>query len=235
MAPAAVPEGAKRLREYAELAQVGEGSYATVYRATHQPTGRLVAIKKCVDKFDESGGAHGAPQNLRRELELMRAPALRHESIVQLLDTFVVKQRLFIVLEFVPGGNLLDLLQNHPAGLPLADCASLLRCLLSALAHLHAQRVIHRDVKPENLLVSHDKMTGARTAKLCDFGEAVRSSEGAARTQYVSTRWCAHRHARARGERSPWRLGRSARAHPRVWHDCHPTRACCPTSRPSIH
>jgi serine/threonine protein kinase len=205
-------DGSKKLREYAELAQVGEGSYATVYRATHQPTGRLVAIKKCVDKFDESAGAHGAPQNLRRELELMRAPALRHERIVQLLDTFVVKQRLFIVLEYIPGGNLLDLLQKHPAGLPLADVASLLRCLLSALAHLHAQRVIHRDVKPENLLVAHDAATGARTAKLCDFGEAVRSSEGAARTQYVSTRWCEPR-KRARGrERAP----RSGRRHARV-------------------
>ncbi|KAJ1640965.1 kinase-like domain-containing protein, partial [Pavlovales sp. CCMP2436] len=58
--------------------------------------------------------------------------------------------------------------------------------LVRALAHCHRHGVVHRDVKPENLLVINGS---PRRAKLCDFGEAVRVREGALRTEYVSTRW----------------------------------------------
>lgn len=192
----AQPDGMRRLREYVDMSQVGEGAYAVVYKATHSPTGTTVALKKCIDKFDP--GAQ--PSSLTRELELMRA-VRGHEHILELLDSFVVNNRLFIVLPFVPGGNLLDLLGTRPAGLTTPEAADLLRCLCSACAHLHALGVAHRDVKPENILIIEEGAgAGAggaagegagvrRSAKLCDFGEAVRMVEGADRTEYVSTRW----------------------------------------------
>ncbi|KAG2486566.1 hypothetical protein HYH03_014736 [Edaphochlamys debaryana] len=193
--------------DYAQLRPLGEGSFSVVYECLQLSTGRRVAVKRFKDE-------HVDPLTRRlalRELRVLRAlPA--HPNVVTLLDAFRSSSgRLYMTFELL-GASLVQEMHCHPRGrLP----PSLLRCvawqLLGALEHCHAHGVVHRDVKPANVLV--DNVAGsaagetAAVVKLCDFGlarwlpgrEPLPSGEGghvprsnrpgAAMTEYVVTRW----------------------------------------------
>jgi cyclin-dependent kinase-like len=120
--------------------------------------------------------------------------SLRHDNVVSLLDVFRHRGKLCLVFEFVEG-TVLQLLEAAPGGLPEAQAKRVLWQVLRALEYLHSRGVVHRDVKPENLLVS-----GQGVVKLCDFGFARRLHDGAVAeggaggggggryTDYVATR-----------------------------------------------
>ncbi|MBX3233402.1 MAG: serine/threonine protein kinase [Labilithrix sp.] len=166
------------LAKYDVLEELGHGGMATVYRARDTRLGRDVAIKVLHPHLRESTEiAH------RFGVEAKAVAKLRHPNIVEVYDVSSADEgEQFLVVELVRGPTLRKLLQKH-AALPPEIGAAIVMELLSGVAHAHAQGVIHRDVKPENVLVEH-RLSGAppsgevtekgdRVAvKLTDFGIA---------------------------------------------------------------
>jgi eukaryotic-like serine/threonine-protein kinase len=145
---------------YLVVRRLGSGGTATVFLAEDQTLGRQVAVKRL----------HGAEvteataERLRREARIMAS--LHHPSLVTVLDMLTDGDDLFLVMEYVPGGTLGDVLEEAP--LEPAHVLELLRPVAEALDHAHANGVVHRDVKPSNVLV------GDRGAvKLADLGLAT--------------------------------------------------------------
>jgi cyclin-dependent kinase-like len=118
-----------------------------------------------------------------REVKILRL--LRHRNVVSLLEAFRRKGKLFLVFEYVEK-NLLEVLEEHPTGLPRDVVRRYIFQLCLAIEWCHRNSVIHRDIKPENLLVNSD-----HTLKLCDFGFAriMPLPNEPPLTDYVATRW----------------------------------------------
>jgi hypothetical protein len=104
-----------------------------------------------------------ARRNLRQEIEILRG--LRHENIIQMLDTFETKSEFCVVTEFAQG-ELFEILEDDKS-LPEDVVQSVSKQLIRALNYLHSNRILHRDMKPQNILVASNG-----NVKLCDFGFA---------------------------------------------------------------
>ncbi|WP_233200733.1 serine/threonine-protein kinase [Cryobacterium sp. M15] len=147
---------------------VGAGGMASVYRATDTALGRTVAVKL----FRADGGA-SEPERQSGEIALLAS--LNHFALVTLFDagTAVVDgaSRTFIVMEFVDGPDLRTRIESGP--LPSLNVAIMGADLAEALHYVHEQGIIHRDVKPANVLLAPSGFPGrGMHAKLADFGIA---------------------------------------------------------------
>jgi len=144
--PARVPA----LTKYDVLEELGHGGMATVYRAHDKRLARDVAIKVLHPHLRESSEiAH------RFEAEAKAVAKLRHPNIVEVFDVSAAEdEEQYLVVELIRGDTLRKLLQKRGA-LPPEVAAALGLELLSALTHAHGAGVVHRDVKPENVLIEH--------------------------------------------------------------------------------
>lgn len=148
---------------------VGRGAAAGVYRALDESLGREVALKV----FAREGGE---PELLaRQEAEIRILASLIHPSLVTLFDagTDPAMERSFVVMEYVPGPDLRRLLREEPP--EQSSIASMGSDLASALDYVHSRGVIHRDIKPGNVLLYKPRPWEPESrwrAKLADFGIA---------------------------------------------------------------
>jgi len=151
---------------YQMLREIGRGGMSTVYLAVQQSLGREVAIKLMSPDLARD------PQQVERFLrEGSIVAKLEHRHIVAVHDIGTVDGRPYLAMEFVPGGRL----PLEPGiGLPPSQALAIARDIALALDHAHAHGVIHRDIKPDNILQRRDG-----TCALSDFGIA-RSLDGAA-------------------------------------------------------
>ncbi len=156
--------------KYELLEEVGRGGFAVVYRARDTTLDRVVALKVLHPHWVTD------PQFATRFRQEARAAAnLRHPNIVTVHDTGETDGQLYIAMAYLPGRTLHDLLEEQGA-LPLEAALPILEQLADALDYAHAQGVVHRDVKPLNVIVE-DTARGPR-ATLMDFGlvKALESS-----------------------------------------------------------
>jgi serine/threonine-protein kinase len=146
---------------------VARGGMATVFRAREPGSGAVVALKVPSFQYEADVVFY---ERFRREEEL--GLRLDHPNIVRTLRPVAVeKSRLYMVMEYVEGRTLASMLEGHP--LPPDRALDLTRQTAEALAYLHGQGVLHRDVKPGNILVTPDGR-----AKLLDFGLAHSATAG---------------------------------------------------------
>ncbi len=149
---------------YALERALGAGGMATVYLARDLKHERLVAIKVL---RPELGASLGAERFLR---EIRIAAQLHHPHILGLLDSGEMEGQLYYVMPYVEGESLRDRIVREGA-LPVADALRILNEIADALAAAHARGVVHRDVKPENILLE------GRHALVMDFGVAKAVSD----------------------------------------------------------
>ncbi|WP_224361287.1 TOMM system kinase/cyclase fusion protein [Hyalangium versicolor] len=155
---------------YEVLSKIGEGGFGQVYRARQRTTHHEVAIK-VLRALHTTNDTHIA--RFQREMQL--CAQLYHPNIVRLVDSGRVEpDLLYTVFEYVPGKTLTDVLVAEGA-LPPPEAAQLMLQVLDALACAHKKDVIHRDLKPQNIMVT---TTGARrNAMVLDFGLGTLPSE----------------------------------------------------------
>jgi len=168
--------------KYEVLGIVGEGAYGIVYKCLNKVTNKYVAVKKFKETQDKL-----VQKTMKRELAMLQM--LRHENVVEFQESFVSKGNFFLVFEYVEK-NLLEVLEESPHGLSPKLIRSLVYQMCKAVAYLHKNNMIHRDVKPENLLIDENL-----NLKLCDFGFARKvklnknNNNIDTMTDYVATRW----------------------------------------------
>ncbi|XP_036899489.1 cyclin-dependent kinase 15 [Sturnira hondurensis] len=144
---------------YLNLEKLGEGSYATVYKGISRINRQLVALKVISMNEEE-----GVPFTAIREASLLKG--LKHANIVLLHDIIHTKETLTFVFEYMHT-DLAQYMSQHPGGLHPHNVRLFMFQLLRGLAYIHHQHVLHRDLKPQNLLISH-----LGELKLADFGLA---------------------------------------------------------------
>ncbi|XP_039572472.1 serine/threonine-protein kinase PAK 4 isoform X2 [Passer montanus] len=135
--------------------KIGEGSTGVVCIATVRGSGKLVAVKKMDLRKQQ-----------RRELLFNEVVIMRdhqHENVVEMYNSYLVGDELWVVMEFLEGGALTDIVTH--TRMSEEQIAAVCRSVLRALAVLHAQGVIHRDIKSDSILLTHDGRV-----KLSDFG-----------------------------------------------------------------
>src|SRR5438552_12391859 len=150
----------QQLGHYRLLRLLGQGTFAEVYLGEHLYLERLAAIKVLHVQMDPD-----THEPFRREARTIAH--LQHPHIVPVLDFGLDEQTPYLVMEYTPGGTLHS---QHPKGtrLPYEQIVSYVKQIASALDYAHQQRVIHRDVKPANLLLN-----AKGEIVLSDFGLAV--------------------------------------------------------------
>lgn len=141
--------------------RLGGGGMAVVYRGEDLELGRPVAVKILRGQF---GGDEDFVRRFRREAQ--NAASLSHPNVVQIFDVGQEDDLYYIVLELVEGKSLKEVIQAQ-GPLPVGEAARIGMEILSALAHAHQNRIVHRDVKPHNILISVNGKV-----KVTDFGIA---------------------------------------------------------------
>jgi eukaryotic-like serine/threonine-protein kinase len=155
--------GTDLIGRYRILAPISSGGMGVVYRAERLKLGRVVAIK-----FLNADYAATDEGKRLFELEAVAASRLSHPNCVPVIDFGVQRGEPFLVMEFVAGRSLRDVLDEDGRLAP-PRAVELTRQVLAGLAHAHGQGVIHRDVKPENILVAKVEGHGEQP-RLLDFG-----------------------------------------------------------------
>ncbi|KAJ3085482.1 TFIIH complex serine/threonine-protein kinase subunit kin28 [Quaeritorhiza haematococci] len=164
--------------KYAKDKKVGEGTYAVVYLGTQLDTGRKIAIKKIkIGQFKD-----GLDMSAIREVKFLQE--LKHPNIIELIDVFAHKTNLNLVLEFLDA-DLEMIIKNKNVVFSSADIKSWMLMTLRGIHHCHRSFILHRDLKPNNLLLAADGQLKIADFGLArDFGDPTRPL-----TSQVVTRW----------------------------------------------
>jgi eukaryotic-like serine/threonine-protein kinase len=157
---------------YEVVRRVGVGGMADVYLADDRKMGRQVALKILHPQY---AGDDSFVERFRREA--LSAARLQHPNIVQIYDSGQEGDFNFIVMEYVEGRSLKDYLADEGGQLEVAEASRIAREVLTALAYAHRTGLVHRDIKPGNILLSEDGKV-----QVTDFGIA-RAEAGSTMTQ----------------------------------------------------
>nr|CBZ41239.1 CDK1b protein [Oikopleura dioica] len=151
------------ISNYKKLEKIGEGTYGIVYRCKYLPTGQYVAMKK----FRLGDEEEGIPPTSVREISLLKE--LKHPNIVDLITILVEKEKIYLVFEFMPMDlkQYLDSLKSSGKFMREKLVRSYMFQLICGLSFCHSRRILHRDLKPQNLLIDE-----SGNIKLADFGLA---------------------------------------------------------------
>eukprot|EP00747_Dinoflagellata_sp_TGD_P167651 gnl/TRDRNA2_/TRDRNA2_192400_c0_seq1.p1 gnl/TRDRNA2_/TRDRNA2_192400_c0~~gnl/TRDRNA2_/TRDRNA2_192400_c0_seq1.p1 ORF type:complete len:467 (+),score=89.34 gnl/TRDRNA2_/TRDRNA2_192400_c0_seq1:101-1501(+) len=163
------------MNRYKVTKVLGDGTYGSVLRAQNKQSGEWVAIKKMKQKY------YSWEECMKlREINALRK--LIHPNIIKLKEVIRENDELHLVFEFMDA-NLYEFMKARNKMIPENKVRNIMFQTMQAVQHVHKHGYFHRDMKPENLLISQD------TVKLADFGLAREIRARPPFTDYVSTRW----------------------------------------------
>jgi serine/threonine protein kinase len=154
-------EPGQRIFEYEIIRQLGQGGFAAVYEAHDRMLDRRVAIKQLrVERTKDD-------KNIKRFIQEARiAAALEHPNVITIYGLRIENKRIYMFLEYLPGGSLKDMIDQQ-GKLSLPQAIKLVSGVCEGLGRLHSRKIVHRDVKAENILLTADGRP-----KITDFGIA---------------------------------------------------------------
>jgi serine/threonine protein kinase len=153
--------GLSENKRYTRFEVRGHGAYGVVYKGKDIETDKIVAIKKIKIESEQEG----IPGTALREISLLRE--INHPNIVPLLDVVAEDKKLFLIFEFLDG-DLKEFIEKNE--MPEKYIKSIAYQLLLGIKECHSKRIMHRDLKPQNILINKAK-TGI-AIKIADFGLA---------------------------------------------------------------
>uniref|UniRef100_A0A915CUJ1 cyclin-dependent kinase n=1 Tax=Ditylenchus dipsaci TaxID=166011 RepID=A0A915CUJ1_9BILA len=157
----------RNAKDYEMLHRLGEGAYGTVYLVTHVPTQSQYALKKVIMKNNDDG----ISQNVLREIaSIVSLKNFEHPNIIKIHDAFVSKAQQDMCLDIIfekCDWDLQEFLRSIPEDMCDGQCRHLAKQIFAGIDFLHSNSVIHRDLKPQNILVNRDQ-----SVKIADFGLA---------------------------------------------------------------
>ena len=162
------------MEKYKIIETVGDGTYGTVFKGINTKTNEYVAIKKMKKKYTDWDECLSLK-------EVQTLLTLKHSNIVTLNELILQKNELNMIFEFI-GQNLFEYAKNMNE-IPEYKIRNISFQILQGLAYMHKNNFFHRDMKPENILISGDQV------KLADFGLARDINSEPPFTDYVATRW----------------------------------------------
>ena len=143
--------------EFDLIELVGQGNYGRVYKAMHKKTGKIYSAKIAyIEKTNEV-------ESFKKEINILSQ--CNNQYIVHYFGSYIKGHQIWIILEFCDGGSLYELIKILPRNLNEEEIASIVCMILKGLIFLHENKKIHRDIKTENILLTHEGI-----AKLADFG-----------------------------------------------------------------
>ena len=144
--------------------KLGAGAFASVYMALDRADKKVYALKKI--SLSSEAPSHHKPQ-----VEYQISKDLLHKNIVRTIDSFHIRDSLYLQLEFGDGGDLFSCLDPNGSGIDMALSKKYICGLAEGLLHLQETGIVHADIKPENCLISKGNL------KICDFGLAGYTNE----------------------------------------------------------
>ncbi|CAI2364762.1 unnamed protein product [Moneuplotes crassus] len=153
------------LEMYTKICKLGSGGFGNVYKLKHKLNNEIVACK-LVRVSEHLHKADRIQQILKEAQYLM---TLDHENILKLETAFLVNQEIAIITEYIPGGELGDFIEKQPAPLTEMQACAIMVELVSAIVYVHYKKILHRDLKLENILLKDEKTC---SVKIIDFGLA---------------------------------------------------------------
>ncbi|XP_053551865.1 cyclin-dependent kinase 9 isoform X2 [Bombina bombina] len=176
--------------KYERLAKIGQGTFGEVFKAKHRQTGKKVALKKVLMENEKEG----FPITALREIKILQL--LKHENVVNLIEICRTKANqynrykgsIFLVFDFCEH-DLAGLLSNAHVKFTLSEIKKVMQMLLNGLYYIHRNKILHRDMKAANVLITRDGVL-----KLADFGLArafslAKNSQPNRYTNRVVTLW----------------------------------------------
>jgi len=154
----------KIVNNYELLEQLGQGGMGVVYKARHIHFDEIYAVKRLWEQFNANEMVLSLFLN---EAKILRK--LNHKNIVQVTDVFTLENQNYIVMEYIKGRSLDEIIKKEVGPIRRERAINLFKQMLEGIAYIHSQPtpIIHRDIKPLNLLVTEDD-----TVKITDFGIA---------------------------------------------------------------
>ena len=161
----------QRLGRFELLRKIGEGGMGEVYRAIDRASGQEAALKLL---RDDAGNDAARRRRFRKEARILQE--VDHPNVAKLIEWNRDGALDFIALEFIDGGDLMELLEQRGGRLPEREALSMMADVCQGLREAHARGIVHRDIKPQNVMIARPQAGHAPDAplviKLCDFGIA---------------------------------------------------------------
>lgn len=162
-------ESGPKIKDYTVIGNLGEGGMGKVVLVCHKQTGRLLALKK-ISKLSD-------PEMVKRfEREVRFTRDLVHENLIRYVDSGIHGREPYLVMQYVSGGNLEDILVKQGKPFEALEAGRYMAGVLSGLEVMHGNKMVHRDIKPQNILVKKDS-SGRIIPKITDLGIAKKYAE----------------------------------------------------------